>query len=127
MLLGFLLLLGLLIFIILDGYRLRNTKADRINRGAIKRGLTPRKTVDWKVCFLMSVIAGALAFMEWKNPSGPPFTERSRWLYKFAYNAFGERGTFALLVLFCAALACFGLFFWQRSRKAGDGAARRQG
>ena len=115
------LLLALLVFIIWDGRRLRRAEVDPISREAMNRGFTPRGAVQWQVFFGVSVVAGVLALLEWQTPSQPPFTGRSRWLYEFAHNVLGERGIFSLLVLFCAALACFGLVLWQRSRKGGDG------
>jgi hypothetical protein len=115
--LGFLLLLGLLVFIILDGRRLRSAKADPISRDAMTRGFVPRGCVQWRVCFGMSAMSGALALMEWQSPSAPPFTGRSRWLYEFAYNEIGERGAFCVLALFCGALACLGLTLWQHSKQ----------
>jgi hypothetical protein len=46
--LGLSLLLGLLVFIILDGRRLRSAKADPISREAMTRGFVPRGSVQWQ-------------------------------------------------------------------------------
>ena len=118
--LGFALLLGLLVFIIWDGRRLR--RADPIPREVMRRGFTPSGSIPWLACSGTGAIAGVLALMEWQTPSTPPFTGRGRWLRELAYSAFGERGGFALLALMCVALVCFGLVLWQRSRRRGGDA-----
>lgn len=113
---GFALLVGLLVFIIWDGHRLRRTKVDAVPREVMRKGFAPRGLIHWQIWLGMSVVTGALAFSEWQNPSRPPFSGQWRWLNELAYGALGARGVFALFALYCAGSVCYGLVLWQRAR-----------
>lgn len=119
---GFALLLGLLLFIVWDGRRLRASKGDPVPRDVMRKGFSPSGIVLWQAWAGMSIVAGLLAFMEWQNTSRPPFTGRWGWLNELAYELLGGMGVVVLPAVYCVASACYSWVLWQRARRVARGA-----
>ena len=121
--LGVLLLVGLAVFIVWDGRRLRRASVEPLSPEALRNGYTPNGLVTWHFWLGMGAVLALLGLEEWSSPSRPPFKGRWSWLSQTAYDAFGVRGVFVLLmVLSVAALACgLGLWCMERKRRSSAG------
>ena len=92
MLVGFALFLALAGFIVWDSRRLRNAKVVPLSREQMAKGYTPGSGATWKLLLVAAVGSTALGFMQWFEPSHPPFTGKLSWLYTVAYGALGPNG-----------------------------------
>lgn len=109
-------LVTLLLFILWDGHRIRNAKPIARSGGKPKDPWIERTTLRAKLCIGMGGAAGLMAIIEWQNPTKPPFTGKSAWLFDLAFGVLGDRGPFGFLVLAGLLLVCIGLFLWHMAR-----------
>ena len=113
---GILLLVALGIFIVWDSRRLRSEKPRPVAREALARGFMPKGLLAWQVYLGLGGVAAILAFMEWEQPSKPPFTGRWSWLHQALFEVFGIRGLFAWWTLMAAVCLAYGFFQLLRER-----------
>jgi hypothetical protein len=69
-------------------------------------------------CWGFAVCILLLAIKEWENPSVPPFTGRSSWLYYFFTALFGSKGPLFFYLGFAAFLFSVGVLAWRNANKA---------
>ena len=116
-----LLVLVLVIFIGWDSRRLRSEKPERLSRANLAQGYRPG-SVNKAVIYLgLSGMLAVLAFMEWMQPSLPPYTGRWSWFYGLIYELLGEQGLFIYWVFLAACSAAYGIYRLHIDKKSRPG------
>jgi hypothetical protein len=114
--LGILLLIALGVYIVWDSRRLRSEKPVPLPREALSGGFMPKGLVKWQVYLGLGGVTAMLAFLEWEQPSKPPFTGRWSWLYQALFEALGTRGLFMWWALIASVCLGYGFLLLRRER-----------
>ncbi len=77
----------------------------------------PKGLVAWQVYLGLGGAVAILAFMEWAQPSKPPFTGRWSWLHQALFDVLGVRGLFVWWALMAVVCVAYGFFLLRREMK----------
>lgn len=114
--LGSMLLLALAVFIVWDSRRLRAEAPERLPRARLKRGFLPRGLVRWHAYLALSGVLAVFSYIEWAQPSLPPYTGRWSWLYRALFDVLGERGLLIWWALWALFFFGYGVLLLRREK-----------